>query len=298
EWRGKVLGEVMASAFGPQQPRFAVDAAGALPYYAKLPALDMLGLCDRTIATTEAPAWLRTVRPGTPLPPGHLRGNGRYVMDQAPDLMLFAPPPGLPLPVFVSAAEFEDDPRFLDGYRCVLLDLGVREVLPGRTESLVSPLWVRLEGRAGVRRYEQRIEVPAWLFGAYVLPEPLQRRHQPPTADAEAEARRAMHLAEAGRWFGERTATAVPTAVGPLALELRTEAGAELSIHVPAGVWRCEVSPEAAAVIRAPQLEAGSEPGSFIVATPGQLVVFAMRATATATLPVRVHSFTLVHIDR
>jgi hypothetical protein len=52
-------------------------------------------------------------------------------MDQAPDLMLFAPPPGLPLPLFVSASEFEDDPRFLHGYRCVLVDLGSHECCRG-----------------------------------------------------------------------------------------------------------------------------------------------------------------------
>jgi hypothetical protein len=68
EWRGKVLGEALASAFAAEQPRLAVDASGALPFFSRLPALDMLGLCDRTIATTPAPTWLHTVKQGTPLP--------------------------------------------------------------------------------------------------------------------------------------------------------------------------------------------------------------------------------------
>ncbi|HEX5052032.1 MAG TPA: hypothetical protein VFZ65_09690 [Planctomycetota bacterium] len=297
EWRGRVLGEVLAAAFERQQPRLAVDAAGALPYYAKLPALDMLGLCDRTIATTPSPAWLHTVRPGTPLPPGHLRGNGRYVMDRAPDLMLFAPPPGLPLPVFVSAAEFEDDPRFLDGYRCVLLELGEREVLPGRAEALVSPLWVRIEGRIGVQRSAQRIEIPPWLFGSYALPEPLQRRHQPPTGDAAAEARRAAHVAEAGAWYAARAAVAVPTDAGPLSLELRTREPARFTMQVPGGVWRCELQAEPAAVAGAPDLAAGPAPGSFVVPAPGHAVDLRVQAAAEADLPVRVRSVVLVRSD-
>ncbi|HEU4417603.1 MAG TPA: hypothetical protein VFT55_01615, partial [Planctomycetota bacterium] len=64
EWRGKVLGEALAAAFAADQPRLAVDASGALPFFSRLPALDMLGLCDRAIATTPAPAWLHTVKPG------------------------------------------------------------------------------------------------------------------------------------------------------------------------------------------------------------------------------------------
>ena len=57
--------------------------------------------------------------PGTPRPPGHLHGHGRDVLDRAPDLFLFGPPPGRPLPVFVSGAELEDDPRFLSRNRLV-----------------------------------------------------------------------------------------------------------------------------------------------------------------------------------
>jgi hypothetical protein len=63
EWRGKVLGEALARAFGDQRPLLAVDAAGAVPFYSRLPALDLLGLCDRTIAKTPMPDWVRTMRP-------------------------------------------------------------------------------------------------------------------------------------------------------------------------------------------------------------------------------------------
>jgi len=296
EWRGKVLGEALATAFTAEQPRLAVDASGALPFFSRLPALDMLGLCDRTIATTPAPTWLHTVKQGTPLPPGHLKGNGRYVMDQAPDLMLFAPPPGLPLPLFVSASEFEDDPRFLHGYRCVLVDLGSHEVLPGRFESLTTPLWVRLEGKVGVRRSSDRIEVPAWLFGAYALPEPLTRRHQPPSADAAAEARRASHLAALVQWFNERHAVAVPSREGALRLELRAPS-AELALHLPAGHWRVEVEPAGCQTVVEVGAPADSS-GAVTVPEPGQEVVATLRPAGGAALPLTVERIVFVRVSR
>ncbi len=47
ELNGEVVGKLLHAAFAPKQPLMAVTAAGALPYYADLPALDMLGLNDR-----------------------------------------------------------------------------------------------------------------------------------------------------------------------------------------------------------------------------------------------------------
>ena len=39
-----------------EEPLFAVTAAGCLPYFSELPALDMLGLNDRHIAHHRPPA--------------------------------------------------------------------------------------------------------------------------------------------------------------------------------------------------------------------------------------------------
>lgn len=249
EWRGRVVGETLARAFGDAAPRLAVDAAGAVPYYSRLPALDMLGLCDRTIARTPFRDWLLEVkaRATMPLPPGHLRGNGDHVMRLAPDLILMATPPGLPLPVFVSALEFEDDPRFRDRYRCVLVDLGEREVTPGAVERITSPLWVLVHGRVGIRSTPDRIEVPAWLFGSYRLDRPLSVRHLPPPPDTDEGRAIAAGVAAIGAWYYGRSVVAVPDDNGALVLELRAERAA-LPLRLPAGEWRATVVPADAAV--------------------------------------------------
>jgi arabinofuranosyltransferase len=259
EWRGKVIGEALGAAFGdapPQQrPLLAVDAAGAVPFYSRLPALDLLGLCDRTIATTAQPEWLATMRADVPRPAGHLKGNGDYVMRRAPDLMLFANPPGLPLPVFVSALEFEDDPRFLNGYRCVLLELRDREILPDRRETLRVPLWVRLEGRVGISRTADEIRIPAWLFGSLDLPGPVFGRHQAAAPPPDVAAARNQALATAAAWYASPGAVAVPTAEGSgLALELRGESRAALRLPIARGVWRWRAEPADAAI----DLQSGS----------------------------------------
>ena len=251
EWHGKVLGEALGEAFTAERPRVAVDAAGALPYYSKLPALDMLGLCDREIATTPFPAWLDTTRPGTPKPPGHLKGNGDYVMTQQPDLLVFSNPPGLPLPVFVSACEFEDDPRFLDGYRLVLLDLGRPELVPGFSQPHLASLWVRVDGRAGVTASGDEVVVPAYLFGALALDGPAVRRHQPETGDPAADAAAARSLQRVAAFYGARAHVAAPGPDGALELVLArgSEATFDLSLRPGPGTWRARCEPDGVATV-------------------------------------------------
>lgn len=250
EWRGKALGEALGQAFGDERPLLAVDAAGAVPFWSRLPALDMLGLCDRTIATTSYRAWLHDVkaRGDVPLPPGHLRGNGDYVMDRAPDLMSMGPPPGLPLPVFVSALEFEHDPRFLDGYRCVHFAAGAQTIPPGseHVESITAPLWVRLDGRVGVRTADDAITIPAWLFGSLRQPRPLLMRRLPPPPDSDAGRAIAAGLQAVGAWYTAQDARAVPVG-DDVELELRG-ATADFRWRVPAGAWRIALEPPDAAI--------------------------------------------------
>ena len=239
-----MLGETLQRAFHEQQPRIAVDAAGALPFYSKLPVLDMLGLCDRTIATTPFPAWIDTVRAGIPKPPGHMRGNGEYVIAQQPDLLTFQHAPGLPLPVFVSACEFEADPRFLEHYRCVLLDLGNPEILPGVRQAHLAPLWVRVEGRAGITRSDARITVPAYLFGSFQLTGPAINRHQPPTGDAKVDGEQIASLNRIAQFWNQRRPVAKPNTDGTIGLFLAPQQAESFSLQLPAGTYRVSLLPE------------------------------------------------------
>lgn len=294
EWQGREIGRALAAAFPSERPLLAVDAAGAVPFYSGLPCLDLLGLCDRTIATTPLPAWLATTLPGTPKPPGHLRGNGRYVLDRAPDLFLFGPPPGRPLPVFASGAEAEEDARFRDGYRLVQLDLGERRLVGEQTAAITAPLWVRLDGRAGVVRSDDAVAIPAWLFGAFELRAPVVQRYQPPTpASAQAAGEQ---LAALVPWLEQRRALAVPGPDGRLGLRLASGEAA-ITLKLPGGRWRAEVEPADAfgslAIDHAP-VDAN---GAFLVLFDGDHTLRLRRADGAEPTPL-ITRVTLRRADR
>jgi hypothetical protein len=292
EWQGRELGRALAAAFPTERPLLAVDAAGALPFYSGLPCLDLLGLCDRSIATTPLPAWLDTTLPGTPKPPGHLRGNGRYVLDRAPDLFVFGPPPGRPLPVFASGAEAEEDARFRDGYRLVQLDLGVRPLVGGAQAAITAPVWVRLDGRAGVVRSAAEVAIPAWLFGGFRLRAPIVQRYQPPTPAGAAAA--GAQLAALVPWLEQRQALAVPGADGRL--DLRLGGGdAALELVLPTGRWRPMIEPTDAAVAVEIDGCASDANGVAAVPTAGEHVV-RLRRTTPDGAPITVRRVTLARV--
>jgi hypothetical protein len=291
EWQGRAIGEALGRAFARERPLLAVDAAGALPFYSRLPALDMLGLCDRTIATTPMPAWLDTVVPGTPKPPGHLRGNGRYVLERAPDLFVFGPPPGRPLPVFVSGAEAEVQPGFLRAHRLVALALPEQDLAPGLRQAVNGNLWVRLDGRVGVQRTQDRIVIPAWLFGSFAPQCPLVRRYQPFAGDAGDRALHGAELARLVAWLQAPPCVATPGADDRLVAELRAAAAA-LSLHVPAGRWVVALEPPS------PGLRvhlAGAPPGdgSTVATADDGEQELVLSAAPALLLPHRVHSIVL-----
>ncbi len=147
EWDGEAVGGMFHRAFAGAEPLYAVTAAGTLPYFSKLPALDMLGLNDRHIALRE------------PVPGGHLghdRGDGKYVLDRAPDLITFGVPTG-GSPHFVSGGEMRRDPRFAEQYQ--------RVTFLAREPYLVQNVsYVRRDGRIGVTTGPDEIRYPAYLL--------------------------------------------------------------------------------------------------------------------------------------
>lgn len=78
---GRIVGKWLARTF-PKSTTIALNAAGALPFYSKLRAIDMLGLTETEIA-----------RDGTtdrnPVVIGHLKSNARFVLEKNPELILF-----------------------------------------------------------------------------------------------------------------------------------------------------------------------------------------------------------------
>jgi arabinofuranosyltransferase len=154
EWDGKVLATTLKQAFAAEQPLLAVTAAGCLPYWSELPALDMLGLNDHFLAR-HPPADLGKGYLG------HELGNGRYVLDRQPDLITFNV--GSPTPSFRSGAELQTLPEFHARYTPV-------RILGTQPHHYVGTVFVaRHSAKVGMRQNAAgELEVPAYLFSDHL----------------------------------------------------------------------------------------------------------------------------------
>jgi hypothetical protein len=83
----------------------AVNTAGAVPYFSRLPAIDMLGLTDAQIA--HRPIYI--VSEGWA---GHRRGWGEYVLSRRPRVILWYNSAGLAEPHYLSDHELADSALF------------------------------------------------------------------------------------------------------------------------------------------------------------------------------------------
>jgi hypothetical protein len=77
-YHGRIVGEWLRQA-APSGTWVATNAAGALPYFSRLPVIDQLGLTDAHIARSRADSrqWI-----------GHERGDGHYVLQRRPDIVI------------------------------------------------------------------------------------------------------------------------------------------------------------------------------------------------------------------
>ncbi len=150
EFQARSLGLFFNSAFGQKHPLLVSDAAGALPYYSEMEAIDPLGLTDSHIAHHYSAA-----RGNGYL--GHELGDGKYVLDRKPDLVIFFPPVGSRLPLLPSDEEIYNDPRFSPLYQLV----GFRVSGP---PDVLSQVYVRREdGPLGIQAAPDLVTVPAYL---------------------------------------------------------------------------------------------------------------------------------------
>ncbi|MBN1336846.1 MAG: hypothetical protein JXB39_12890 [Deltaproteobacteria bacterium] len=145
---GQAVGRFLGAAFSDARPLVAVSPAGCVPFWSRLPSLDMLGLNDRFLATHPPADRGRGFV-------GHESGNGAYVLSREPDLVLFCGPRGGMDPCFPSEKELASLPAFRKGWRLVTLYASDPVPVDAR-------VWARLDSpRIGVRRANGRIHVPA-----------------------------------------------------------------------------------------------------------------------------------------
>ncbi len=151
EWDGYPVATFLKRAFSHHRPLLAVDAAGALPYWSELPALDMLGLNDAHIARNPPTSF------GS-IAIGHDLGDGHYVWRRKPDIIVFFLPFGRREPEFLSGKQLKAKPAFDRTYQFVRVQ-GI-----GGTRA-IGELYIRYkDGPLGVQRDSGTIRIPGYLF--------------------------------------------------------------------------------------------------------------------------------------
>jgi hypothetical protein len=126
EWKAKELGEWLYRHYYDKQPLIAVSAGGAIPFYSKLPALEVFGLTDRYL----------TRHPGELFGHGYLGHelfNAEYVLKRKPDMVIF----------YIGQKEIgicrslSQNPEFLAQYKTVTIPL----------PSYDAEIWVRKDSK-------------------------------------------------------------------------------------------------------------------------------------------------------
>jgi hypothetical protein len=149
EWEGQVVGLALGRGFAAQQPRIAVTAAGTLPYWSELPALDMLGLNDRYLAHHPPEDFGQGGL-------GHELGDADYVLRRKPDIVLYHI--GLLRSRLRAGQELHGRPEFHALYT------PVRFVGHEPTTQRFDAWLLRDSEKIGIQRSGDAIVVPGYLF--------------------------------------------------------------------------------------------------------------------------------------
>lgn len=105
---GERVGRWLAESQG-DDTLVALNTAGAIPYYSRLPTLDMLGLTDRVIAHHS----FYDAEAAT----GHRRAHASYVLERRPQVIVWYNSAGSFEPTFPSDRQLAEHPRFRFFYR-------------------------------------------------------------------------------------------------------------------------------------------------------------------------------------
>lgn len=111
---GTIVGKYIATAW-PAGSLVALNTAGSTPYFAeRLRFIDMLGLNDPVIAQRK----IVKLELEMQRIPGHLKGDGAYVLSRHPDFIIIGPAEGrvASQPMLLSDLEISRDPSFAHDY--------------------------------------------------------------------------------------------------------------------------------------------------------------------------------------
>jgi hypothetical protein len=201
ESQGKQIGIFLRTAFGAQHPLLVSDAAGVVPYYAQMEVIDPLGLNDYHIArhpvADRGKGWV-----------GHELGDGKYVLDHDPDLVLLANYHGDP--IFDADQQLLADPRFSSHYQFIHIDAGP-------PDPIRAGLYIRrIDGKLGIESNGDRVTVPAYLAK-------VDDANSVRLIDGKAQLAIAPH--------GSAQFSAIPLAPGSWTVTLEGTGAAQLSVH-------------------------------------------------------------------
>lgn len=157
-WYGRELADGLHRAFGDADPLLAVTAAGCLPYWSQMRSLDMLGLCDATIARNRPDDFGQG-------PLAHELGDPEVVFERRPDLIVFGAPGPDRGRAFAGryGSAFVNDPRFASRYRAVRVEVDGPAELGGAP--FRSTIWIATDSpRIGLRNVGDTLVVPAWFL--------------------------------------------------------------------------------------------------------------------------------------
>lgn len=148
EQEGRSIGIFLRQAFGAKHPLISSDAAGVVPFFAEMDAIDPLGLNDYHIArhpiADRGLGWV-----------GHELGDGKYVLDHKPDLLLLSNYESAVL--FAADYQLLADPRFAKLYQRISIDAGPPH--PIRAQLYIR----RMDGPLGIHVAGDHESVPAYL---------------------------------------------------------------------------------------------------------------------------------------
>ena len=98
----------------PSDAVLATSTAGSIPFYSRLPVIDMMGLNDRTIARRrDLPERWRGIE----------KGDGRYVLSRRPDYIQLGSYLGSSVPLFLSDIEIFASEEFHRRYELVSFEI-------------------------------------------------------------------------------------------------------------------------------------------------------------------------------